>query len=240
MNSRECHLFDGPESILAVTSDPIQRVRPGEVLRRSSYPIGVAVEATTGTATRRRGTPGRAIRYAADRAFRAAGVDRSTTFEVNGIVAAAEPVRKRPGRPRHARADRGPLPRSSPVPLQPPRPASEGHGGTAARQAGGRRAAAAHRLMPGRRGRLRPRGVYVLPPARRPGAGCPARGRSRPTPAGRRGPHRRERSPHGPALVLARRGRRGPGDGAVSGPAPGGVFLRGIAHFVGIPAGPAQ
>ncbi|MFB6816946.1 hypothetical protein ACFCV8_20610 [Streptomyces sp. NPDC056347] len=82
-------------------------------MRRSSYPIGVAVEATTGTATRRRGTPGRAIRYAADRAFRAAGVDRSTTFEVNDIVAAAEPVRKRPGRPRHARADRGPLPRSS-------------------------------------------------------------------------------------------------------------------------------
>jgi hypothetical protein len=35
-------------------------------------------------------TPGWAIRYAVDRAFRAAGVDRSTTFEVNDIVAAAE------------------------------------------------------------------------------------------------------------------------------------------------------
>ncbi|MFE3902012.1 LysR substrate-binding domain-containing protein, partial [Streptomyces sp. NPDC059153] len=38
-------------------------------------------------------TPGWAIRYAVDRAFRAAGVDRSTTFEVNDIVAAAELVR---------------------------------------------------------------------------------------------------------------------------------------------------
>jgi DNA-binding transcriptional LysR family regulator len=38
-------------------------------------------------------TPGWAIRYAVDRAFRAAGIDRSTTFEVNDIVAAAELVR---------------------------------------------------------------------------------------------------------------------------------------------------
>ncbi|WP_225850802.1 LysR family transcriptional regulator [Streptomyces sp. HPF1205] len=38
-------------------------------------------------------TPGWAIRYAVDRAFRAAGVERSTTFEVNDIVAAAELVR---------------------------------------------------------------------------------------------------------------------------------------------------
>ncbi|MGW1807106.1 LysR substrate-binding domain-containing protein [Streptomyces sp. NPDC002078] len=38
-------------------------------------------------------TPGWAIRYAVDRAFRAAGVDRSTTFEVNDIGAAAELVR---------------------------------------------------------------------------------------------------------------------------------------------------
>ncbi|MFE7712484.1 LysR family transcriptional regulator [Streptomyces sp. NPDC057486] len=38
-------------------------------------------------------TPGWAIRHAVDRAFRAAGVDRSTTFEVNDIVAAAELVR---------------------------------------------------------------------------------------------------------------------------------------------------
>ncbi|XNR93433.1 LysR family transcriptional regulator [Streptomyces sp. R-74717] len=38
-------------------------------------------------------SPGWAIRYAVDRAFRAAGVDRSTTFEVNDIVAAAELVR---------------------------------------------------------------------------------------------------------------------------------------------------
>ncbi|MFG3026379.1 LysR substrate-binding domain-containing protein [Streptomyces sp. NPDC048254] len=38
-------------------------------------------------------TPGWAIRYTVDRAFRAAGVDRSTTFEVNDIVAAAELVR---------------------------------------------------------------------------------------------------------------------------------------------------
>ncbi|MEV0055942.1 LysR family transcriptional regulator [Saccharopolyspora shandongensis] len=38
-------------------------------------------------------TPGWAIRYAVDRAFRAAGVDRSTTFEVNDIVAASELVR---------------------------------------------------------------------------------------------------------------------------------------------------
>lgn len=38
-------------------------------------------------------TPGWAIRYAVDRAFRAAGVDRGTTFEVNDIVAAAELVR---------------------------------------------------------------------------------------------------------------------------------------------------
>lgn len=38
-------------------------------------------------------TPGWAIRYAVDRAARAAGVDRGTTFEVNDIVAAAELVR---------------------------------------------------------------------------------------------------------------------------------------------------
>ncbi|WP_330341938.1 LysR family transcriptional regulator [Streptomyces sp. NBC_00557] len=38
-------------------------------------------------------TPGWAIRHAVDRAFRAAGVDRVTTFEVNDIVAAAELVR---------------------------------------------------------------------------------------------------------------------------------------------------
>ncbi|MGW1027170.1 LysR family transcriptional regulator [Streptomyces sp. NPDC002577] len=38
-------------------------------------------------------TPGWAIRYAVDRAFRAAGVERTTTFEVNDIVAAAELVR---------------------------------------------------------------------------------------------------------------------------------------------------
>ncbi|MEV7157623.1 MULTISPECIES: LysR family transcriptional regulator [Streptomyces] len=38
-------------------------------------------------------SPGWAIRYAVDRAFRAAGVERSTTFEVNDIVAAAELVR---------------------------------------------------------------------------------------------------------------------------------------------------
>lgn len=37
--------------------------------------------------------PGWAIRHSVDRAFRAAGVDRSTTFEVNDIVAAAELVR---------------------------------------------------------------------------------------------------------------------------------------------------
>ncbi|WP_316520056.1 LysR family transcriptional regulator [Kitasatospora brasiliensis] len=37
--------------------------------------------------------PGWAIRHAVDRSFRAAGVDRSTTFEVNDIVAAAELVR---------------------------------------------------------------------------------------------------------------------------------------------------
>ncbi|WP_322620834.1 LysR substrate-binding domain-containing protein [Streptomyces acidicola] len=42
---------------------------------------------------RRRHSPGWAIRYAVDRAFRAAGVDRSTTFEVNDIGAAAELVR---------------------------------------------------------------------------------------------------------------------------------------------------
>ncbi|MFF4779326.1 LysR family transcriptional regulator [Microtetraspora fusca] len=38
-------------------------------------------------------TPGWAIRHSVDRAFRAAGVDRSTTFEVNDIVAASELVR---------------------------------------------------------------------------------------------------------------------------------------------------
>ncbi|MEU8540753.1 LysR family transcriptional regulator [Streptomyces sp. NPDC048717] len=38
-------------------------------------------------------TPGWAIRHAVDRSFRAAGVDRGTTFEVNDIVAAAELVR---------------------------------------------------------------------------------------------------------------------------------------------------
>jgi DNA-binding transcriptional LysR family regulator len=38
-------------------------------------------------------TPGWAIRYSADRAFRAAGIDRGPTFEVNDIVAAAELVR---------------------------------------------------------------------------------------------------------------------------------------------------
>ncbi|MFI1837316.1 LysR family transcriptional regulator [Streptomyces olivaceoviridis] len=38
-------------------------------------------------------SPGWAIRHSVDRAFRAAGVDRSTTFEVNDIVAAAELVR---------------------------------------------------------------------------------------------------------------------------------------------------
>ncbi|NUS80155.1 MAG: LysR family transcriptional regulator [Streptomyces sp.] len=38
-------------------------------------------------------TSGWAIRYAVDRAFRAAGVDRTTTFEVNDIGAAAELVR---------------------------------------------------------------------------------------------------------------------------------------------------
>ncbi|MCC5477741.1 LysR family transcriptional regulator [Streptomyces barringtoniae] len=38
-------------------------------------------------------TPGWAIRHAVDRAFRAAGVDRTTTFEVNDIVAASELVR---------------------------------------------------------------------------------------------------------------------------------------------------
>ncbi|MFF8971857.1 LysR family transcriptional regulator [Streptomyces sp. NPDC014995] len=38
-------------------------------------------------------SPGWAIRHAVDRAFRAAGVDRKTTFEVNDIVAASELVR---------------------------------------------------------------------------------------------------------------------------------------------------
>ncbi|MGW0998838.1 LysR family transcriptional regulator [Streptomyces sp. NPDC002520] len=38
-------------------------------------------------------TPGWAIRHAVDRAFRSAGVDRSTTFEVNDIMAASELVR---------------------------------------------------------------------------------------------------------------------------------------------------
>ena len=38
-------------------------------------------------------TPGWAIRLAVDRAFRAASVDRETTFEVNDIVAASELVR---------------------------------------------------------------------------------------------------------------------------------------------------
>ncbi|QJS13425.1 LysR family transcriptional regulator [Streptomyces argyrophyllae] len=38
-------------------------------------------------------SPGWAIRHSVDRAFRAAGVDRTTTFEVNDIVAAAELVR---------------------------------------------------------------------------------------------------------------------------------------------------
>ncbi|MFB7470402.1 LysR family transcriptional regulator [Kitasatospora sp. NPDC056184] len=38
-------------------------------------------------------TPGWAIRYAVDRSFRAAGLDRETTFEVNDIVAASELVR---------------------------------------------------------------------------------------------------------------------------------------------------
>ncbi|MGW5432918.1 LysR family transcriptional regulator [Streptomyces sp. NPDC004059] len=38
-------------------------------------------------------TPGWAIRHAVDRAFRAAGVERTTTFEVNDIVAASELVR---------------------------------------------------------------------------------------------------------------------------------------------------
>lgn len=38
-------------------------------------------------------SPGWAIRHAVDRSFRAAGVDRATTFEVNDIVAAAELVR---------------------------------------------------------------------------------------------------------------------------------------------------
>ncbi|WP_406424019.1 LysR substrate-binding domain-containing protein [Streptomyces sp. NBC_01589] len=38
-------------------------------------------------------TPGWAIRYAVDRAFRAAGINRSTSFGVNDIVAAAERVR---------------------------------------------------------------------------------------------------------------------------------------------------
>ncbi|MCC8455654.1 LysR family transcriptional regulator [Streptomyces rochei] len=38
-------------------------------------------------------SPGWAIRYAVDRAFRAAGVEHTTTFEVNDIVAAAELVR---------------------------------------------------------------------------------------------------------------------------------------------------
>lgn len=38
-------------------------------------------------------SPGWAIRYAVDRSFRAAGVDRATTFEVNDIVAAGELVR---------------------------------------------------------------------------------------------------------------------------------------------------
>ncbi|MGV9776930.1 LysR family transcriptional regulator [Streptosporangium sp. NPDC003464] len=42
-------------------------------------------------------TPGWAIRHAVDRAFRAAGVDRSTTFEVNDIVAASELVRNNLG-----------------------------------------------------------------------------------------------------------------------------------------------
>lgn len=37
--------------------------------------------------------PGWAIRHAVDRAFRAALVERDTTFEVNDIVAAAELVR---------------------------------------------------------------------------------------------------------------------------------------------------
>ncbi|MFD1659223.1 LysR substrate-binding domain-containing protein [Streptomyces caeni] len=37
--------------------------------------------------------PGWAVRHAVGRAFRAAGVDRTTTFEVNDIVAASEPVR---------------------------------------------------------------------------------------------------------------------------------------------------
>jgi DNA-binding transcriptional LysR family regulator len=37
--------------------------------------------------------PGWAIRYFVDRAFRAAGVDRTTTFEVNDILAASELVR---------------------------------------------------------------------------------------------------------------------------------------------------
>jgi DNA-binding transcriptional LysR family regulator len=38
-------------------------------------------------------SPGWAIRYAVDRSFRAGGVERATTFEVNDIVAAAELVR---------------------------------------------------------------------------------------------------------------------------------------------------
>ncbi|MFG2881121.1 LysR family transcriptional regulator [Streptomyces sp. NPDC048297] len=37
--------------------------------------------------------PGWAIRHAVDRAFRAAGVDRGTTFEVNDVMAASELVR---------------------------------------------------------------------------------------------------------------------------------------------------
>ncbi|MER6952343.1 LysR substrate-binding domain-containing protein [Streptomyces sp. NPDC000618] len=38
-------------------------------------------------------TQGWAIRYAVDRAFRAASVERVTAFEVNDVVAAAELVR---------------------------------------------------------------------------------------------------------------------------------------------------
>ncbi|MEV6115252.1 LysR family transcriptional regulator [Streptomyces sp. NPDC052109] len=38
-------------------------------------------------------TPGWAIRHSVDRAFRAAGVERTTTFEVNDIMAASELVR---------------------------------------------------------------------------------------------------------------------------------------------------
>ncbi|WP_461069100.1 hypothetical protein [Streptomyces pseudoechinosporeus] len=38
-------------------------------------------------------SPGWAIRYTVDRTFCAVDVERTTTFEVNDIVAAAEPVR---------------------------------------------------------------------------------------------------------------------------------------------------